>query len=127
MNLPFSLGLRDLLLPSSVSLCVAFAMPPANAAAQARFRSETNMAVQAEGRGKPYLNLQDGREMEVEYVGDQRASAALRSGETHARALASADLDGNGTPDLVAGYANASGGIVTVQRGNPDAFPERAW
>src|SRR6185369_3418722 len=36
--------------------------------------------------------------------------------------LASADLDANGTPELIAGYADGAGGILTIQRGNPDAF-----
>src|SRR4051794_2852766 len=41
-------------------------------------------------------------------------------------ALAEADLDADGAPDLVVGYASHGTGIVTVQRGNPDAFaPER--
>jgi hypothetical protein len=78
--------------------------------------------VQAEGRGKPYLNLKDGREMQVAFVGNQRSSQALQSAQANARALASADLDGNGTPDLVTGYGYSGGGMVTIQRGNPDAF-----
>ncbi|MGZ5537274.1 MAG: FG-GAP repeat domain-containing protein, partial [Chthoniobacterales bacterium] len=84
--------------------------------------SGATVTVQAAGRGKPYLNLTDGREMQVEYVGDGSLREALQSGQARARALASADLDGNGTPDLVAGYAYDGGGIVTIQRGNPDAF-----
>jgi Domain of unknown function (DUF4214) len=84
--------------------------------------SAATVTVQAAGRGKPYLNLQDGREMQVEYVGDQRLGDALRSGQARARALASADLDHNGTPDVVAGYAYNGTGILTVQRGNTDAF-----
>ena len=36
--------------------------------------------------------------------------------------MASADFDRNGTPDVVAGYGFNGIGIITVQRGNPDAF-----
>jgi predicted outer membrane repeat protein len=36
--------------------------------------------------------------------------------------LASADLDRDGAPDLIAGYTWSGKGILTVQRGNPDAF-----
>src|SRR6185295_12399567 len=39
-----------------------------------------------------------------------------------ARSLGSADFDLNGTPDLVAGYAFNGAGMITLQRGNPDAF-----
>ena len=68
-------------------------------------RAKEHVTVQAAGRGKPFLNLQDGREMSVTYRGDDAAVAALQSGAAQARALASADFDRNGTPDVVAGYA----------------------
>ena len=85
-------------------------------------RPKEHVTVQAAGRGKPFLNLQDGREMSVTYRGDQAAVAALQNGAAHARALASADLDRNGTPEVMAAYAFNGAGIITVQRGNPDAF-----
>ena len=59
------------------------------------------ITVNAAGRGKPFLNLQDGRQMSVNYRGDSAATAALQSGSAQARALASADFDRNGTPDVV--------------------------
>ena len=80
------------------------------------------IAVHAAGRGKPFLNLQDGREMSVEYRGDQQAAAALQNGAARARSLASGDFDGNGTPDVVAGYAFNGAGMISLHRGNPDAF-----
>ncbi|HEX7295749.1 MAG TPA: hypothetical protein VF251_08365, partial [Pyrinomonadaceae bacterium] len=84
-------------------------------------RPKEHATVHAAGRGKPFLNLQDGREIGVTYRGDQAAIAALQSG-AQARALASADFDSNGTPDVVAGYSFNGAGIITLQRGNPDAF-----
>src|SRR5690349_8852750 len=80
------------------------------------------VAVEAAGRGMPYLNLQDGREMTVNYRGDQASANALQSGVASSRTLAAADLDGDGAPDLVTGYANGGTGIVTVQKGNPEGF-----
>src|SRR3954471_15592636 len=56
------------------------------------------------------------------FHGNERAIEALRSGQAEPRVLASGDLDGNATPDVVAGYAYRGTGIVTLQRGNPDAF-----
>ena len=84
--------------------------------------NQSEVTVNAAGRGKPYFNLRDGRQMQVEYRGDQALANALRSGTAQPRALASADLGTNGTPDVVAGYSYNGMGIVTVQRGNPDAF-----
>src|SRR5688572_8871886 len=85
-------------------------------------RPKGQVTVHAAGRGKPFLNLQDGREMSVSYRGDQQAAAALQDGVAQARALASADFDRNGTPDVVAGYAFNGAGMITLQRGNPEAF-----
>ena len=85
-------------------------------------RPKGQVTVQAAGRGKPFLNLQDGREMSVTYRGDQAAVAALQSGAALARSLASADFDRNGTPDVVAGYSFNGAGMIALQRGNPDAF-----
>src|SRR5215216_7835431 len=85
-------------------------------------RPKGQVTVHAAGRGKPFLNLQDGHAMSVTYRGDQAAAAALQSGAAQARSLASADFDFNGTPDVVAGYSFNGGGIITLQRGNPEAF-----
>ena len=80
------------------------------------------ITVHAAGRGKPYLNFQDGRSMKAIYRGDSALASALQTGAAQARSLASADLDGNGIQDVLAGYAINGAGMITVQRGNPDAF-----
>ena len=85
-------------------------------------KSKGQVTVQAAGRGKPFLNLQDGSDMTVTYRGDRAAATALQTGAAQARALASGDLDRNGTPEVIAGYGMNGEGIITVQRGNPDAF-----
>ncbi|MGH9871572.1 MAG: DUF4214 domain-containing protein [Pyrinomonadaceae bacterium] len=84
--------------------------------------SKAAATVQAAGRGTPYFHFRDGREMEVAYRGDEGLATALRSGSTQSRALASMDFDRNGTPDLVAGFSYNGTGILTLQRGNPDAY-----
>jgi uncharacterized repeat protein (TIGR01451 family) len=56
------------------------------------------------------------------YAGDAATVGALDSGAVRPLSVASADFDRNGTPDLVIGYASATGGVLTLQRGNPDAF-----
>jgi predicted outer membrane repeat protein len=80
------------------------------------------VTVKAAGRGRPFLNLRDGREMIAMYRGDQAGVAALQNRTAKSRSLAWADFDLNGTPDVVAGYEGGGGGLITLQRGNPDAF-----
>ncbi|MEN3325257.1 MAG: hypothetical protein V7638_64, partial [Acidobacteriota bacterium] len=85
-------------------------------------RAKEQVTVHVANRGGSFFNFQDGHEMTVTYRGDQAAVAALQSGAAQARALASADFDGNGTPDVVTAYAYNGAGLITLQRGNPDAF-----
>src|SRR5215213_834956 len=80
------------------------------------------ITVHAAGRGKPYLNFQDGSSMKSIYRGDSVLANALQTGSAQARSVAAADFDLNGTQDLVAGYAFNGAGMITLQRGNPDAF-----
>jgi len=92
----------------------------------ASVRSRAQNTVQAAGRGLPYFHLQDGREMQVAYRGDESFTAALRSGSAQPRSLAAIDLDRNGTPDVLAGYSYNGSGLLTLQRGNPDAFAPKS-
>jgi hypothetical protein len=55
-------------------------------------------------------------------TGSTRAAEALKSGRAEARSLATADLNGDAAPDLVAGYEFNGIGIVTVTFGNIDGF-----
>src|ERR1700738_4831111 len=82
----------------------------------------SRVTVQAAGRGKGLLNPQDGRELKVDYAGDPATVEALRTGSARPLALATADFDGDGAPDLVTGYNEFGSGILTLQRGNIDAF-----
>src|SRR5262249_55280701 len=76
--------------------------------------------VLAAGRAKPFFNFQDGHQIFASFSG--AAAQALQSGQAQARALASGDIDGNSSPDVVAGYAAGGTGVVTIQRGNPEAY-----
>jgi hypothetical protein len=62
------------------------------------------------------------QQLSAAYHGPPALVDALNGGEAHARALGRADLDTDGAPDLVVGYASHGAGIVTIQRGNRDAF-----
>ena len=86
------------------------------------FLSEPTVTVHAAGRGKGLLNLQGGREFKAEYRGDAALSKALRTGGARPLALATGDFDADGAPDLVTGYYYSGAGILTLRRGNIDAF-----
>jgi hypothetical protein len=80
------------------------------------------VAVQAAGRGNPYMNFEDGIELPASYEGAPEMQSLLKQNGAEARALASADFDEDGVPDLICGYARADGGIVTLYRGNVDSI-----
>ena len=101
------------------SLCLAViaavpASPPASQPAK--------VAVQAEGRGSPWLNLRDGFDLPVHLAEGQRAPAGA-----HPTGIVADDFDGDGMPDLVTGFAEGKSGLLVLQRGNPAAiFPHLA-
>src|SRR5258705_3661707 len=84
--------------------------------------SKTAVTVKAAGLGKPYFNFADGRQLRVDYRGEQNLTAALQSGQAQPRSLGSIVLASDAVPDLIAGYSYGGMGIVTVQHGNPEAF-----
>jgi len=61
--------------------------------------------------------------------GEEELARLLGEGFAHPQSLASADLNGDGAPDLVTAYAVGQTGIVTVRLGNTDAYAptEDAW
>src|SRR5262249_33645042 len=75
------------------------------------------VTVCAEGRSAPRMNLTDGREVMTAYTGEffqQDAAKPL--------AMAAADFDEDGMPDLIVVYAGTGGWVMTLHRGNVDAF-----
>ena len=84
-------------------------------------RLSERVGVRASGRGRPLVRLNDGRELIAAYTGAGAARQALAAGDAAPRALAAADFDEDGTPDLVSGYAADGAGLLTLHRGNVDA------
>jgi hypothetical protein len=72
--------------------------------------------------GKPLVNLKNPQTVKVTYTGASDAVVALQSGGASPTAMASADFDADGAPDVVAGYSTKAGGVLILYRGNPDAY-----
>jgi hypothetical protein len=89
----------------------------------AQARLSQAISVQAAGRGNPYINLSDGRDMISGYDGPAYLVEALEQNRAKPLSLASADFDEDGAPDLICGYAGSGDhGILTLHRGNLDAI-----
>ena len=70
----------------------------------------------------PKLYLDSPRSQLLQYKGMDAPLRAVRSGDATAVSLTADDLDRDGVLDLIAGYATASGGLLSIHRGNLDAF-----
>ncbi|HWN98340.1 MAG TPA: FG-GAP-like repeat-containing protein, partial [Blastocatellia bacterium] len=78
----------------------------------------------AAGRGNPWVSFRDGHEAPAQYQGSAKLIQQLQDNQARPLSLASADFDEDGVPDLVAGYADAGDGVISIQRGDVDAiFP----
>ena len=75
--------------------------------------------------GSPIVKLKNARGLKVTYVGPSELVAALQSGMATPTALAAADFDADGAMDVVAGYSVAGRGVLTLLRGNQDAYAPR--
>src|SRR4029079_11741860 len=72
-----------------------------------------------EGAARPAFRVQ---QLRPAYAGPAALVDALNGGNAPALALAGADFDADGASDLVVGYSWHGAGIVSLQRGNPDAL-----
>jgi len=116
-----SVSLRTLWLCLSAAflICTQLILVP-----MGRTQEEAPRATVLPVRGRPLVNLRNPQSLTIAYSGPSKLVAALKAGAV-ATALASGDFDADGAPDLVAGYNTPEGGVVTLLRGNPDAFAPR--
>jgi hypothetical protein len=80
------------------------------------------ISVQASGRGRPWINFGDGHELVGSYSGETSVIGEMQAGRVRPLSLTAADLDGDGVPDLLSGFADQSGGVISVYRGNVDSI-----
>lgn len=78
--------------------------------------------VHSAGHGRPWVNLTDGRPVPVQLPKASRAATMLDHASARPLALASADFDEDGIPDVVCSFAHGREGIVTIHRGNVDSI-----
>lgn len=85
-------------------------------------RLGADITVRAQRRGNPEINLSDGREVLTDYEGRADITQILQQDRAQPLAMATADFDEDGAPDLVVGYASAGAGVVSLLRGNVDTI-----
>src|SRR5262249_23682717 len=100
----------------------ANASAPRSNRPQRAARLSHHVTVQAAGRGNPWINLSDGREIEADFTSSASVAQELTKNQAEPLSLASADFDEDGVPDLVCGYGHGSGGILVLRRGNIDSI-----
>ena len=104
---------------SIVGVWASRAKPAAEKNAQSRLSEE--VSVRAADRNNSVLKLSDGRDVLTSYVGTSKSREALSQNQAAPLALAAADFDEDGIPDLVSGYA-ATVGLITIDPGNAEAL-----
>ena len=78
----------------------------------------------AAGRANPWVSLRDGQTADIQYVGPPELLDPLNGNQNRPLSIASVDLDEDGVPDIVSGYAGIQDNLITVQRGDVDSiFP----
>ncbi len=79
-------------------------------------------SIRAKGEGWPWINLQDGTELPAAYAAGAGLGPTQIGANARPTALAAADFDGDGVPDLITAYAIENGGLLTLHRGNADSI-----
>jgi len=105
-----------------------------NTASITRARLSDAVSIQAAHLGNPRITLSGGREVIAPYSGPSELAELLERNQARSLSLCSADLDEDGVPDLISGYAGPNCGILTLLRGNidsvypnaPEAYHRRA-
>lgn len=77
----------------------------------------------AAGPGHPWAHLQPAGSLAMTGTG---TVGRIRAGGARPTALAAADFDEDGVPDLVAGFVDGPGGVVALLRGNVDSIHPHA-
>ena len=87
---------------------------------------EDAITLRAGGQNNYRIHFRNGRDLRAQYTGAGLTSGgnllALEQGQVRGLSLASDDVNLDGFPDLICGYVSASGGLVTLHLGYPEAY-----
>ena len=79
----------------------------------------SQVSVRAAGRGHPWINLSDGRDLETRAPAGALPAQETDRDSADPASLASGDFNEDGSPDLVVGYSvDRSRGMIILHRGN---------
>lgn len=81
-----------------------------------RLEIESEKIIEAKRHSGVLINLLDGETVRTEFSAEADLLSALQNSEP--TTLAKGDLNSDGTPDLISGFANKNGGFLTIHRGN---------
>jgi CSLREA domain-containing protein len=91
-----------------------------------RAASREAITVRKASRGNSPIRFQNGRDLPAQYTAAGLTAGenllALEQRQVRALSLASGDVNRDGYPDLICGYAGVGAGLVTVQLGNAEAY-----
>jgi hypothetical protein len=74
------------------------------------------------GFGSRTFSFQLGRETQSRYLGSAALQRAIQSAQLQPRTMGSDDFNGDGMGDLVIGYADSGGGVLSLRQGNVQAI-----
>lgn len=78
--------------------------------------------VNIERSGSPWIKLKQGEPINSDFVGTDSAINQFESGSLRPTALAATDFNFDGYNDVISGFSSANGGILTLHKGNREAF-----
>ena len=108
--------------PMVVFLATKEATIEAKDAASMKAGWNPTIEINARGRGNPWINVSDGRQISGQFNGPSDLKGDFENGVALSRSIATADFDEDGTPDIVSGYAARTGGAISFMRGNVDSI-----
>jgi parallel beta-helix repeat protein len=100
----------------------AWSSKPEAPRAEQKMVSRSSMSI---SKASASISLNNGHDLMVSYSGSRDLAQILEQNQAQPLAMATADFDEDGVPDLISGYTGAGRGILALYRGNVDSiYPE---
>src|SRR5205807_2920578 len=88
---------------------------------QISLRAEMPISLRVNRQGNSLVTLSDGRDIATAFTGAE-TKRKIEDRSARPLSLAAGDLDEDGVPDLVSGYAGDDAHLLVIHRGNVDAI-----